>query len=631
MTIVSLSVRYKSATVEEFIEKHAADVSGHGIFVKTDREFALGTLLQLDVRIADKQTLIAGVGRVVWRREAPAGTEKPVGVGVQFLRVDKSSRAMIDRLVAAKPDAGKRYRAEAEMAGPPPEAPPSVPAPVANARPAGAAPPTGVRPRPGWHKTTLVGVQAAITPLATPAPPPAAPSLPVPVPPPRRPTGHHSVIPAPPSTLPSKALVDSFHEKEDLTLIGDLPEMPEERKTTLVGVGGVPILAPRLPPPVAPPRLGGLSRKPAPVATLAASPAGPAAPVATESAPLVNESDIEVASLLPPDTVDDDEPEEETRMQSVDDLLGPAQRGRVISIPSAVATAPMLPMDPSPMIPIETVLPAPVETSPMFPVDSEPPPPVEPAPPPAAPAPRVPLPLVLPPRELFVPPLPPNATPGALMAQTGPRAGVLARNGSASGRDKAIAAVGAGLFVCALVAFVAAHPWTSSDAIDTSAPKATAAASAASHTATEWTATRRTATTATAAAPSEVTAASASAVATQAPVVAPPAPPPPAPQAQASQAQAPQAPTPQAPTPQAAQPSPAAATPPVAAPAPASPSPTPRPRAASTPAPSPSPPPATPSPPPPAPVATATPPRTAAPKPAPTQTHPTKSSVDDGF
>src|ERR1700677_3835660 len=110
MTIVSLSVRYKSATVEEFIEKHAADLSGHGIFVKTDRAFALGTLLQLDVRIADKQTLIAGGGRVVGRREAGRVTaERPVGVGVQFLRIDKSSRAMVDRLLAAKPNAGRRY------------------------------------------------------------------------------------------------------------------------------------------------------------------------------------------------------------------------------------------------------------------------------------------------------------------------------------------------------------------------------------------------------------------------------------------------------------------------------------------------------------------------------------------
>jgi len=629
MTIVSLSVRYKSATVEEFIEKHAADVSGHGIFVKTDREFALGTLLQLDVRIADKQTLIAGVGRVVWRRAASAGTEKPVGVGVQFLRIDKSSRAMIDRLLAAKPDAGKRYQAEAEMAGPPPEAPSSLPELPTNPRPAGATSPTGVRPRPGWHKTTLVGVgHAAVSPLATPAPPPAAPSLPPPVPPPRRPTGHHSVIPAPPATLPSKALVDSFHEKEDLTLIGDLPEMPEERKTTLVGVGGAPILAPRLPPPVAPPRLGGLLRKPAPVATPA-----PAlvAPVATESAPLVNESDIEVASLLP-HGVDDDEPEEETRMQSVDDLLGPA-----ISIPSAVATAPMLPLDPSPMIPIETILPAPVETSPMFPVDSEPPPRVEPAPPPA---PRVPLPLVLPPRELFVPPLPTSATQASL-AQTGPQAGVLTRTGSASGRDKAIAAVGAGLFVCALVAFVAAHPWASSDAVDPSAPKATATASAAPHSATEWTATRRTATAATAAAPSEVTAPNGGGIAAQAPT-APPPPAPPQQPAQAPAVQTPmaQVPAPQPPAPQAAQPPPVAATPPAATPPPAAPpaaapppapaNPPPRPRATSTPAPAPSPPPVTP-PSPPAPVATAAPPRAAAPKPAPTQAHPPKSSVDDGF
>ena len=42
--IVSLNVRYKSATVDEFIENHAHDVSRGGIYIKTANPFAAGML-----------------------------------------------------------------------------------------------------------------------------------------------------------------------------------------------------------------------------------------------------------------------------------------------------------------------------------------------------------------------------------------------------------------------------------------------------------------------------------------------------------------------------------------------------------------------------------------------------------
>ena len=67
--IVSLNVRYKSATVDEFIDNHASDVSKGGIFIKTSTPFPQGTLLKFEIRLAGDQSVIAGVGRVVWKRE----------------------------------------------------------------------------------------------------------------------------------------------------------------------------------------------------------------------------------------------------------------------------------------------------------------------------------------------------------------------------------------------------------------------------------------------------------------------------------------------------------------------------------------------------------------------------------
>lgn len=72
--IVSLNVRYKSATVDEFIENHALDVSRGGIYVKTGSPFPPGTLLKFEIRLASDQAVITGVGRVVWKRDGNQGT-----------------------------------------------------------------------------------------------------------------------------------------------------------------------------------------------------------------------------------------------------------------------------------------------------------------------------------------------------------------------------------------------------------------------------------------------------------------------------------------------------------------------------------------------------------------------------
>ena len=69
--IVSLNVRYKSATVDEFIENHSHDVSRGGIFIKTTNPFPAGTLLKFEIRIQGDKAVINGVGRVVWKRDAP--------------------------------------------------------------------------------------------------------------------------------------------------------------------------------------------------------------------------------------------------------------------------------------------------------------------------------------------------------------------------------------------------------------------------------------------------------------------------------------------------------------------------------------------------------------------------------
>lgn len=108
--VLSLNVRYKSATVDEFIEHHSHDISKGGIFIKTPSPFPAGTLLKFEIRIKEDQPLIAGVGRVVWKREPPqASAERPAGMGVKFIKLDGHSRELIDRIIAERKNEGPAF------------------------------------------------------------------------------------------------------------------------------------------------------------------------------------------------------------------------------------------------------------------------------------------------------------------------------------------------------------------------------------------------------------------------------------------------------------------------------------------------------------------------------------------
>src|SRR5262249_11417279 len=98
--VLGLAVRSKGATVDEFIEDPSHDVSRGGIFIKPPSPFPPGTLLKFEIRIQDEQAVLAGVGRVVWKREANEATEGlPAGMGVKFIKIDDKSKGIIQKLV----------------------------------------------------------------------------------------------------------------------------------------------------------------------------------------------------------------------------------------------------------------------------------------------------------------------------------------------------------------------------------------------------------------------------------------------------------------------------------------------------------------------------------------------------
>ena len=152
--IVSLNVRYKSATVDEFIENHAHDVSRGGIFIKTGNPFPPGTLLKFEIRLASDQAVIAGVGRIVWKRDAGAATgERPAGMGVKFIKIDEPSKVVIDRLMNTRVDAGKAFESVEEVATAPEGAAARTLPPGRSRTPVPGTVPTTVPPRAGPPRT----------------------------------------------------------------------------------------------------------------------------------------------------------------------------------------------------------------------------------------------------------------------------------------------------------------------------------------------------------------------------------------------------------------------------------------------------------------------------------------------
>ncbi|MGA2447800.1 MAG: TIGR02266 family protein [Polyangiaceae bacterium] len=155
--IVSLNVRYRSATLEEFIENHAHDVSRGGIFIKAANPFPPGTLLKFEIRLVNDQAVISGVGRVVWKRDAGAAVgDSPSGMGVKFIKLDEPSKAVIDRLVSTKADAGTAFETESGEA--PSAAPPAPSSQTHRGRPP-PPPPHGAMAVP-TRKPTMIGVGA---------------------------------------------------------------------------------------------------------------------------------------------------------------------------------------------------------------------------------------------------------------------------------------------------------------------------------------------------------------------------------------------------------------------------------------------------------------------------------------
>jgi molecular chaperone DnaK len=157
-TPVGLAVRLSYGSVEEFVERFAVNISRGGVFIRSRDPKRPGTVLAFELRLSGGEAVIRGRGVVRWIQAEDRAAHPPraPGMGVQFLELDESSRALVERMAALKE---RRGVAPGVVA----------PAPIA-ARPDGAPAatraPTPVIPVPPLREA------------ATPTPPTLTPPLP---------------------------------------------------------------------------------------------------------------------------------------------------------------------------------------------------------------------------------------------------------------------------------------------------------------------------------------------------------------------------------------------------------------------------------------------------------------------
>lgn len=106
-TPVTLKIKFKSATLDQFIERYAIDVSQGGIFIRTKDPLPVGTTMRFEFQLRDASPLIMGEGTVVWIREhSPNQAGVAPGMGVRFDRITESSQTVLDQILSQKAQRG---------------------------------------------------------------------------------------------------------------------------------------------------------------------------------------------------------------------------------------------------------------------------------------------------------------------------------------------------------------------------------------------------------------------------------------------------------------------------------------------------------------------------------------------
>ena len=117
---VSLKIKFKSRSIEDFIDRYGVDVSKGGIFIRTTKPLAVGTSLTFEFQLQDGGPLLSGRGTVAWVRDKDGADTAAPGMGIRFDDLPEQNATILQRIInekpAPSPEANTREKRSADKA-----------------------------------------------------------------------------------------------------------------------------------------------------------------------------------------------------------------------------------------------------------------------------------------------------------------------------------------------------------------------------------------------------------------------------------------------------------------------------------------------------------------------------------
>jgi uncharacterized protein (TIGR02266 family) len=98
---VTFEVHYRTA--QEFRAAYAGNISGGGIFIRTQEPPPLNRTVQLRFTLPGVLQSFECQGLVVWANPAPRESLRPAGMGLKFLDLPRQAKQRIEAFVTAPP------------------------------------------------------------------------------------------------------------------------------------------------------------------------------------------------------------------------------------------------------------------------------------------------------------------------------------------------------------------------------------------------------------------------------------------------------------------------------------------------------------------------------------------------
>src|ERR1700690_1179760 len=100
---INLRIKFRSANLDQFIERYAIALTPGGFFIPTREPLPVGTRLKLEFQLLDATPLLAGEGTVVWiRGPDPMRESVTPGMGVRFNKLTPESQPTLEKILAEK-------------------------------------------------------------------------------------------------------------------------------------------------------------------------------------------------------------------------------------------------------------------------------------------------------------------------------------------------------------------------------------------------------------------------------------------------------------------------------------------------------------------------------------------------